>query len=601
MKKQSKCVELGIELLKKAHISKKEADFKNKAINELLQPKIFDGDNEYNQYMDYNARQKVKALSPKMLWQAKEKLISMLSHLSFTFHSTSLSRYKQRLIKRGFHTITKEGGYNLAYAGKNGAFESMIKYGDAFIYITENDDPKGCPIMFSPLRNDQVFIDTHATKFDDPYGGSGVTEVAILFEYPKSLFDSMYPSFKDKVEPGEVPNNHDEFENVAKTATQLTEDDGAKDRKVQAVDYYNIKTESFVRFAGSNCYEMLKLEGKNYPLRINGKAEIPILHWMFRPGAEGFYNTGFMELVYDIALTEADLLNAELQHLKYQANPYEVISVPKDKSAYFRKQMAQAELYKRNGGRGLIVAEQDGLTPNAYNIQSLATGAMSTQAARMDLARQVARLGIQLDELDRGNATATQILSEQAAQESLAKQTMEYNVPTVEKMIKIVLHYMKSIPKSNKMEVHMIQSDRRNQTPGGVDFIDKPRTFPLHEIGKLVKENDVWAEVDAKSGATPNNLARLMKLTRVMPLLPPGTKLQQEVTKEMLALNGVDAADEDVQEASQAAAQQGMPGNVEPVIPDNEVAAMQPATARQTNINPATEANRMTASVRGME
>ena len=193
--------------------------------------------------------------------------------------------------------------------------------------------------------------------------------------------------------------------------------------------------------------------------------------------------------------------------------------------------------------------------------------------------------------------TATQILSEQAAQEAVAKLTMEYNAATTEKMIRMILHYMKSIPKGNKTPVHMIEGDRRTVTPGGNSIIDKKRTFTLGDVGELLRQKgvDVFYRINSKSGSVPSNYIRKLELKEILAHAEAGSPIAKRAFKEMTAMGGMDPTEEEIEESVPRALPQG--GGQPPQ--SAEMSALDPQSALQ-KLDPRSAANRAGAGVRGL-
>jgi len=496
-----------------------------------------------------------RQIASKVLLQASEKITTRTKLLDFTIHGTGVPEYMETAVTRGISTVLDRAGFIEALAGKGGVFQTMPMFGDAFVHLgTTDEEDAGTPIEFTVVSNANVYIDAFATQMRGRKG-FGAGKACVIFKYSFAEFSVMYPKFKKKVDVGDVPRNLSEFEDTKRSFEQQMEAEENNDNMIEVAHYYDINNKNYTIFAGKSCTVLKEYKKDAYPFVMKGRPYIPLIHFYCRPSFRGFYNIGISDMIYDVAVAMQRLLNLQLTHTNNSVLPPTIVNMPKGTAAPFFKALSVGSDAVAQGKIPFIPVEYDpSQGQSAINMQSLTAPNMASEWQMMDerLTREVARFGINLDEINRGDVTATQIIAEEESQNAFVKQMMEYNATEIKFLVEVVMDViMEFVDKDDKTPLNMTTKLKME----GVEV--KPDSITLGDVAEELRTNNYFVQVNSRSGAIPTELMKQARVTRAMQIAQPGTPLEASLRKQFLDLNGIDYVEEELQAPPQAPEEAG--------------------------------------------
>lgn len=482
-----------------------------------------------------------RRLSSQLLLQALWKVVGRMKPLDFAVHGIERPELVEKLVADGIGTVMDEGGFVESLRDKAGAFLNMTLLGDAIIQVGAN--PEGeMPIGFqnSPLSN--VYVDQYATKMRGRSGQS-VTKMVIIYSYPWAEAIKMYPKLKKVGGAGLIPREKVNLNETNRTYEQQTLIDD--NDTVEIAHFYDIANSCYTIFAGAACTVLEEYKGKNYPFVIEGVQYIPAIHLYLQPAMEGFWNYGLGHMLYKLAIIQRQLMNMELYHISENTNPTTLVNLPANQADRFFDDLMAAEEAKAMGKRGYVTIEYDGTGSNQVGVQSLTTQNLYNewQALWEQLTREISRLGINLDEIDRGsNVTASQVIAEEESANAFVKQTMEYNASEFKFAVEVTMDMIKKfIPKSSKYPINsttMIPLEGLQEA--------EIEGIMLGDVADELKKHKYFVRINARSGVYPSNVLQQARITRVLQTLPPGSPAQLKQVMKLAALNDVELLPEDL-------------------------------------------------------
>jgi len=516
-----------------------------------------------------------RKITSKKLYQAIWRMASRMKPLDFTVQGVGRPESIERVVADAIWTTMDDGGYAEALRNKGGAFYNLLMYGDAFMYVGANPE-QGPPILFNPLSNTNIYVDNFATAIRAQGWGRNATKLVAIFSYSWPEFVSMYPEFKDKVDLGRIPrelSTNEELERQKDFKYKL------EDELIEVAHFYDINYPNYTVFAGPSCTILEKHEKGDYPFEMNKEPYIPILQYICWPSSEGFYNFGIGSMIYDLAIISRRLLNMEVAHIEDNTYPIELVNIPQGEASKFFNKLSLAHEMRASGKKGYVAMEYDPMSPQSVSSQSLVTQNLVNewQLAYDTLDREIKRMGIPLDEIDRqGNITATQILAEEENANALVKQIMEYNASESKFAVELTIDMIKEyITKNNKTPVNLSTTIRLDN---GEDVV--PDGITMGMVSDELKKNKYFIRINARSGAIPSNVLRSAQIARGLSIAAPGTKAQQRLSGQFAQLHDLDIPGEDfMMPAQQQQAPQGQ------ATPEEATAPQGTSTDRMT-INP---------------
>ena len=480
-----------------------------------------------------------------MLQQAIRRLVSRTKTLDFSIHGAGRPPEVEQIVTSGISTVLDKGGYAQAMGDKDGAFFKQYLYGDAFTHIGTNPDEKGFPIKFNSISNNNVYIDTFATSMRGAGDGKNVTKCVVIFSYSWAEALRLYPEIKRKKGgPGKIPKEDGLFKDLERSFEQTL--DNQNDDVTEVAHYYDIANKVYSVFVGNSTTLIKKLKGDSYPFMKDGMPYIPVAQNICMPSAIGFYNHGVGDMLYDLAIVSRRLLNMELAHVEDNTYPITLVNVPQGEAAKFFNKLARAHDQRAAGYKGTVALEYDPQNPGASSVQaqSLLTNNLTNewQLIYDTLTREIQRLGISLDEVDRGtNVTASQIIAEEESANAFVKQVMEYNATELQFTVELAIDMVKTfVSKRDETPLNLTTSIESELGPVRADGIT------LGMIADELKDHYYFVKVNSRSGSIPSNVVKQARITRVFPLLPQGSPAQMKAVMQMAQLNDQDYSMEDL-------------------------------------------------------
>jgi len=537
--KRNKGVSNALDVITKNYNVKNERDSQNLDIQRLFE-KGFEVRNPKG----------TKKINSKRVFQAIWRMASRMKPLDFVIHGNNRPRDIERIVTDGVATVMKEGGYIGGLRDKQGAFFNLLMYGDAWMYVGANPD-EGFPIVFNPISNSNIFVDQFAVGMRDKGWGRNATKMVAIFSYSWAEFVSMFPKMKTKAGIGRIPRTDAQRREIEDK--EISQNSRESADLIEVAYSYDIVNKNFTIFAGASCTVIEEFNGDDYPFIKDKKPYIPILHFLCTPSSEGFYNYGIGNMIYDLALVSQRMLNMEIAHIEDNTYPVEIVNVPQGEASKFFNKLALAHEMRAQGKKGYVAMEQDATNSNGVSSQSLVTQNLFNEwnAVFDRLDRELARMGIFLDEADRGaDVTATQILAEEEAQNAFIKQVQEYNATESNFAVDLSMDFIKRfVGKKDKTPLNL---STKIEIEGQEERVDG---ITLGMVAEELKEHHYWSRVNARSGAYPSNVLRSAQISRALQLAAPGSPAYTKLISEFAGVHDIDIPGQEFmpqQEAPQA-------------------------------------------------
>lgn len=487
----------------------------------------------------------VVKITSKLIHQVLWRMIARAKPLDFALFASGRTDAHRKLSTAGVATVLDEGGFLTVFRGKLGLCFQVLLYGDAFLQVYETGDPDN-PVEYLIIPATNVYTDTTAVGLYGNGRGRDATKLVTITPMTWGEFCSEYPKFIDKVVKGKIPRES-AMKDQSKTWSQETE--GEEDL-VEVACGYDIVNKCFVKFAGASCTIIEKMEGDEYPFTGKKKKPyIPVLQFFFDPASEGLYNHGIGGMLYDIAQTYQTLFNLEVSHIGHNVNPLTLISTAHGQSANFLNRLKMGYKMQENGKWGVVAMERDaaGNNTDAVSAQTLLTANNASEFQMMLelLDREVRRLGFSVDDIDHGaQTTATQILSEEEAQNMRLKQMMEYNASNFKRVIELTMYAIKNSKKS-EMPLNVATPIKLTDPETGEMVEIKPEDATLELVQDEFKRYNYFVRVNARSGAYPSNVMKLDQVMRIAQNAQPGSGAHIKAMKQLADISDFDAEGED--------------------------------------------------------
>lgn len=511
--------------------NKSKRDAKNEAIRAL-----------FREGFEIHDPSGTKKIGSKVLQQALWRVMSKIKFLDFAIHGTGKDEDVERLVTEGIRTVADRGSLASCFRDKGGVFMNAFMFGDGFLFFGqgENDDN---PVSFRVLRNEDVYADNFA------YGVRGVrpaTRMCVIYQYDKSDAYDRWPELEENEVFGRIPGSHQSEDRNA----------DREDRDILEVCWgWDKAKRKYIIFAGTQCYPIEIFEGEEYPYVKNKKPFIPVFQTLCQPSEDGFYNYGIGDMVYDLAVITRKLLNMEVSHIEENVYPVTLINAPQNKVDELVEKMAMANEARANGGKPFVAMEFD----PAGGQQSVAAQALVTnnlvnewQIVWDRLYRELSRLGINLDDIERGGGvTRGQVIAEEQASNAFILQMMEYNATETQELIECIIEGIKTyVKKSNKSPLNLLT--RITLADGSTSKLDKDVTMGM--LSTELKNGNWFVVTDSRTGAIPSDLMKSIYLERQLAYEIPGSPQQVEIKNRLARMRGID-----IGTAQQAQPQPGKP------------------------------------------
>jgi hypothetical protein len=518
---------------------------------------------------DPNGARKVGS---KTLQQALWRMVSKMKFLDYQIHGAGRPEIMEKVVTDGVLTVADEGGLIRSLRDKGGAFWSLALYGDGFIYVGTGDEPY--PIKFSPISPSNLYVDSYATGFRSGGVGKDVTECVVIYsmspEEAKRRYGKEFPKIKDA--KGSIKRYLSLEKEHDRRFEQQTDIDNDL---VEIGFYYNVSKKEYLIFAGAENLILQKLTGDKYPFVKNGEPYIPIVHLICQPAADGFWNLGLGQMLYDLAVITRKMLNMAVNHTDENVHPITLVNIPQGESAEFFNKLQLAHEMRAAGKKGIVALEYDPSNPGSSRVGADALITPSTLMSEWQLVmnrldNELTRLGIYLDDMDRGaNPTASQIIAEEESANAYVKQIMEYNSSECKFLIELVMDFTaKFVKKSNDTPLNLTTSYEEADLKG----------ITLGALADELKKHKYFVKVNSRSGSLKSDIMQVAQLNRQLALTPPNSPAFQKLWLKSARLNDQDLGANDF--APQQAPQEGMQE------PTEEAAQPIPTETDKLEVNP---------------
>lgn len=511
---------------------KSEQDSKNELIKKLFEAGF-----------SVNNPDGARLYDTQVLQQAMWAAMTRIKPLDFTLHGRGRPEYVEKIVTAGVSTVLQEGGYVRSFRDKGGVVQSLFVYGDGFQQIGTSDDDDPFPVQFTPISNNNVFPDALSTAIRAGDGRS-CRKLCVIISYDidevKSMFDD------DSIMPGRLPKNMDQLSDTDRSYEQTSE----AERLTEVGYWYDISKkdeECHAIIAGANCRKKKDLKGEKYPFKDKKKkGYIPVFQYLCYPSLEGFWNHGIGDMLYKLAILSQRLINMGAMHIFNNILPIGIVNMPQGSAASFFNNLAAAEELKASGKRPYVPVEYD---PNSPGSSAVTTSSIIVQGLinewqillqRLD--REMARLGLNLDETERGdNMTASQVIAEEESKNAWAKQVMENNASETKAVVQTVMNMM----------IEFVDDDDDTPLNFTTKIYDDDGTeiptdkMTLGMVAKELKENHYTVRVNDRSGANPSNVMVQAQISKALQFAQPGTKAYYKLVTQMANVNDRDLSIDD--------------------------------------------------------
>ncbi len=519
---------------------KNKKDIKNEAIREL-----------FNEGFDINDPTGTKKIGSKVIQQALWRVMSKAKFLDCIIHGTGKDENIERMVTEGVMTVADRGGLAENFSGKCGVLMNAFMYGDGFLMFGKGTNDEN-PVSFQVLRNEDVFADSFA------YGVRGVnpaSKLCAIRQYDKDEAYELWPELEEEGAYGRIPGTYQSSDRVT---------DREQNDILEVCWGWNLPKKCHQIFAGSQVEEIETYEGEEYPFEKNSKPYIPIFQFMCQPGIDGFWNHGIGEMVFDLAVITRKLLNLEVTHITKNVNPITLINAPQAKVDELVEKLAMAHEAEKQGAVPYVAMEFD---PNGGN-QNAAAQALLTQnlfnewqAVWDRLYRELSRLGINLDDIERGSGiTRGQVIAEEQASNAFVLQMMEYNSNETEELIECIMDAITEfVSPKNKTSLNLMTN---LMLPDGMSAkIDMDVTMGM--LSKTLKDGNWFCKADSRSGAILSELSKMVHEERLIAMTPPGSPAYNNLYRSIAMRMGVNSRLDNAPQPQGGA----QPGGAQPPIP----------------------------------
>lgn len=488
-------------------------------------------------------------LGAKRLKQALGKTAERISPLKWQLQGDGATEDLEILVAKAVKEVLHRGGYDSSFAGKQGIVDRILRNGDAYRLIFQQDpDKTAFPVGFKLIDQNNIFVSTSATTFRG--GNKNVTHLVALFAGTVEEFKEAFPEYKDsEVRPGTIPKNTTSFKDLDQTYTQkLTQDNGSEDQELMDWAYsfcISPGKMAYRLFAGGDLSILESENEKDYSWKfenLEGKEEpyIPVANYMCIPAVEGIFNDGLGAYLYDLCIVFRQVLNMTVGHVQENAYPHTLINLPQDQLQSFFGLVRMADQLRNAGERAYIPV---GYNPNQQGVAPSASAILN--GGRMDEASSLLALlddefrkcGVYLDEPVDPSVTATQVKLNASNALVLPKSIMKVNASEIEFEVMVAIDMIKKYVNEND-ETPLIL-DTTIELPDG-NYSIRGVPFTLGWLAGILKERQWRVVTDPESGARTNDAMLSIMYQEMLPQLDPASPEYAAVARRLMLVSGVD-------------------------------------------------------------
>ncbi len=210
---------------------------------------------------------------------------------------------------------------------------------------------------------------------------------------------------------------------------------------------------------------------------------------------------------------------------------------------------------RASGKKPVVAMEYDPANPNSGRVDSQALTTQNLiqewQIVYDRLDKEISRLGINLDDIDRGpDVTASQVLAEEESSNAWVKQIMEYNATEAEFTVQLTMDFIKKFIKKNDDTPINLTTPIILTEPSADGTPTPPNTqikdITMGMVAEELKAYNYFVKINARTGAIPSNIMQQAEIKSVLAGLQPGSKAWADTYVEFAKLNNRNIKAEDL-------------------------------------------------------
>lgn len=497
----------------------------------------------------------------KVIQQCLWRVMSKVKFLNVSMHGTQKDEDTERLVSEGVRTVTDRGGLSSCFRDKGGVFQNAFMFGDGFVGMGRGENDEN-PVSYRVFKNEDVYYDNNSMGIR---GVRPANRMCAIAQFDKEEAYDLWPVLEEEQAHGRIPG----------TFLKEESKDSIQDKDVLEVCWgWNKSEKDYVIFGGTQCVSIDDFEGDEYPFIKNNKPFIPVFQFLCQPSAEGFHNYGIGDMVYDLAVITRKLMNMEVGHLEENVYPITLINAPQSKVDELVEKMAMANIARQNGGKPFVAMEYGTSGQTGTQAQSLLTQSLFNEWTVMwdKLYKEISRLGINLDDIERGSGiTRGQVVAEEQASNAFVMQMMEYNATETQELLDCSIDAIKEfVSDRNKTPLNL--TTRITMPDGSTQRLATELTMGM--LSKELKSGNWFAKTDARTGAIPSDLLKMLNWEAQLAVTPPGTPQFNELYRQIAKSRGIDM---ELAQQSPAPVQTGAPKGGEAQPQPSETQRVTPA------------------------
>lgn len=485
-----------------------------------------------------------KKINSKMLIQWIWKWIGMVNVTDFDINGSGKDDTLEYLVTEGMTTVLTEGGFDRTFRGKGGVLFNSLMYGDGYRMINVNEED-GFPVSFTPITQSNIYFNVRATGFRNT--NKPVTRCAVVYSGTWNEFISLYPKAAKIAGIGQIPRNFT-FLKESDMSYQQTYNTPSADTVIEWCYYWDLDHQHYVLFAGSQCTVIEEKKGKdwvwNYTDSYNRKNPyIPISNYSIFPAAEGMYNYGIGQYVYDVAKFYNGLSNLMGAHVENNVFSPRILSIPQGQSANFMRNMQMSYQERALGQTPYIPVEASATSSNAVGLSQMTVPVMFNEliAAWDNLEKNLTRLGYYPDGIENTSKTAfEERLNYERASQPI-KTIMQMNALETRFEIEVAMDLVKKCVRSTDKTPLNITSPVKYDGE-----MKSPSSLTLGNLKNTLKNGHWFVNMQTKKVDIPSDTIKMQGIQELLPFLPPGSPAFNKAAKQAAALKGIEFEEVDV-------------------------------------------------------
>lgn len=515
----------------------------------------------------------VEQNNPILLKETIDRVSIILDENDFVLRMPGSTMEEQQILRDMITQIKGTSGLTQARRDDRRGNFGQLLFGSA-LYSFGRSDRQDTPIIFQNVRLTQAYFSHNALMLRAANGFSGATEGLLLFERTYDQEIEIYGEKVRKADMGRIPVLHN-FDDVQRV--DFDEDE----KRIQLTEdalYFNIMKGIYYIFVGATATIVKAFDDNdpklpNYPFKINGKNEMPIILRRTFPITDSLYAKGFYDFYGKIARNSAWRKSRARQAVDRNINPPTFIKMDSKSFAEFQNQVDIQSGARMIGEDSYVnIGLEDEVVVGDYRTPPLTN---EFERLKQDDLEDVTQSGIAIQDINQPiSKKATAVSFEEKNKDRLPAIITMLNAQEDKFTNEVIIDFIrKYVSKNNKTPVSTSLKIKLDTTPADMEQaqeIAATQGIPLDQaIGQTTKEIDgdglvtfgdvaemlktkhkhVTVEEDFSAwGDIGFKFSKLEKKLEVS----AGTPMQAEVQQEMLALLGSNVLSQNLQQAAPA-------------------------------------------------